>query len=83
MARLAGLTRRERWGDWDRSPFTSESRSHVSVWEKPRLSTATWMPTRRASAGAAPKEEGGDAGWFAGSQFTSHCNHWQGFPGVS
>ncbi len=35
MARLAGLARRERWGDWDRSAFTSESESHVSVWEKP------------------------------------------------
>jgi SAM-dependent methyltransferase len=35
MARLAGLTLRERWADWDRSPFTSESRKHVSVWEKP------------------------------------------------
>jgi Methyltransferase domain len=35
MARLAGLTLRERWGDWDRRPFTSESASHVSVWEKP------------------------------------------------
>ncbi len=34
MARLAGLTLRERWADWDRSPFTSESRKHVSVWEK-------------------------------------------------
>jgi SAM-dependent methyltransferase len=35
MARIAGLKLRERWGDWDRSPFTSESRKHVSVWEKP------------------------------------------------
>jgi SAM-dependent methyltransferase len=34
MARLAGLTLRERWSDWTRSPFTSESRTHVSVWEK-------------------------------------------------
>jgi hypothetical protein len=34
MARSAGMTLRERWSDWDRSPFTSESRSHVSVWEK-------------------------------------------------
>jgi Methyltransferase domain len=34
MARLAGLSLRERWGDWDRRPFTSESGSHVSVWEK-------------------------------------------------
>jgi SAM-dependent methyltransferase len=34
MARLAGLTLRERWNDWNRDPFTSDSRSHVSVWEK-------------------------------------------------
>jgi SAM-dependent methyltransferase len=35
MARLAGMSLRERWGDWTRAPFTSNSRSHVSVWEKP------------------------------------------------
>jgi SAM-dependent methyltransferase len=35
MAQLAGLRLRERWADWDRSPFTSESTKHVSVWEKP------------------------------------------------
>jgi SAM-dependent methyltransferase len=34
MARIAGMTLRERWQDWDRSPFTSESRKHVSVWTK-------------------------------------------------
>jgi SAM-dependent methyltransferase len=34
MARLAGMTLRERWSDWGRKPFTSDSRSHVSVWEK-------------------------------------------------
>lgn len=34
MARLAGLSLRDRWAGWDRSPFTGESRSHVSVWEK-------------------------------------------------
>jgi precorrin-6B methylase 2 len=34
MARLAGLELRERWADWDRSPFTAESTKHVSVWEK-------------------------------------------------
>jgi SAM-dependent methyltransferase len=34
MARLAGMTLRERWSSWQREPFTSESRSHVSVWEK-------------------------------------------------
>lgn len=34
MARLAGMTLRERWEDWDRAPFTSESTRHVSVWAK-------------------------------------------------
>ena len=36
MARLAGMTLRERWAGWKREPFTSESRQHVSVWAKPR-----------------------------------------------
>jgi SAM-dependent methyltransferase len=35
MAELAGLRLRERWSDWKREPFTSDSRKHVSVWEKP------------------------------------------------
>jgi trans-aconitate methyltransferase len=35
MARLAGMTLRERWSGWQREPFTSESTKHVSVWEKP------------------------------------------------
>jgi SAM-dependent methyltransferase len=34
MARLAGMTLRERFGGWKREPFTSESTKHVSVWEK-------------------------------------------------
>jgi SAM-dependent methyltransferase len=34
MARLAGMRLRERWSNWQREPFTSESRSHISVWEK-------------------------------------------------
>jgi SAM-dependent methyltransferase len=34
MARLAGLQLRHRWAGWDRSPFTGDSTSHVSVWEK-------------------------------------------------
>jgi SAM-dependent methyltransferase len=32
MARLAGLELRERWGGWDRSPFTASSSGHVSVY---------------------------------------------------
>ena len=35
MARLAGMRLRDRWSGWKREPFTSASRSHVSVWEKP------------------------------------------------
>ena len=35
MARLAGMSPRERWGGWKREPFTAESTKHVSVWQKP------------------------------------------------
>ena len=41
MARLAGMTLRERWSDWQREPFTSESRKHVSVWQKTGLASST------------------------------------------
>jgi SAM-dependent methyltransferase len=34
MARLAGLELTGRWADWERSPFTGDSPSHVSVWRK-------------------------------------------------
>jgi SAM-dependent methyltransferase len=35
MAQLAGLRLRDRWADWNREPFTTDSGSHVSVWQKP------------------------------------------------
>jgi SAM-dependent methyltransferase len=35
MAQLAGMRLRERWSGWKREPFTSDSRKHISVWEKP------------------------------------------------
>jgi SAM-dependent methyltransferase len=35
MAELAAMRLRDRWSGWRREPFTSESRQHVSVWEKP------------------------------------------------
>jgi SAM-dependent methyltransferase len=38
MAQLAGLRLRDRWAGWKREPFTSESREHVTVWEKPTTS---------------------------------------------
>ena len=34
MARIAGMTLRERWADWTREPFTADSDSHISVWQK-------------------------------------------------
>ncbi|MGH3126542.1 MAG: class I SAM-dependent DNA methyltransferase [Gaiellaceae bacterium] len=34
MARIAGMSLRERWGGWSREPFAAESTKHVSVWEK-------------------------------------------------
>ncbi len=33
MAQLAGMRLKERWNDWERGPFTSDSREHVSVWQ--------------------------------------------------
>lgn len=35
MARLAGLHLRDRFGSWRKDPFTSDSRSHVSIYVKP------------------------------------------------
>ena len=41
MARLAGMTLAGRWGGWERHPFTSASRSHVSVWLTPAAQPLT------------------------------------------
>lgn len=38
MAQLAGLQLRDRWADWNQEPFTTDSHSHVSVWQKPQPS---------------------------------------------
>jgi SAM-dependent methyltransferase len=43
MARLAGLELWHRWADWHRSPFTADSRSHVSIWRAP---DAEWVPPK-------------------------------------
>ena len=34
MAKIAGMTLRERWSNWHREPFTGDSTMHISVWEK-------------------------------------------------
>ena len=35
MAQLGGLELEHRWGDWQRAPFTAESKMHISVYRKP------------------------------------------------
>jgi len=35
MAQLAGMELEARYADWDGSPYTSTSESHISVWRKP------------------------------------------------
>jgi SAM-dependent methyltransferase len=35
MATAAGLRLRDRWVDWDETPFDETSGSHVSIWERP------------------------------------------------
>ena len=44
MARLAGMNLRERWSGWKREPFTSDSTTHVSVWQKTAQTEA--LPAR-------------------------------------
>lgn len=34
MAQLAGMTLQSRWADWNKAPFTGDSPSHVSIWQK-------------------------------------------------
>jgi SAM-dependent methyltransferase len=41
MARIAGMRLLERWGGWRHEPFTAESTSHVSVWEKRQMIEST------------------------------------------
>ena len=48
MAQLAGLRLRDRWAGWNREPFTTDSGSHVSVWQKPPPDTTPSSAARRA-----------------------------------
>ena len=34
MAQLAGLRLRDRWSNWNREPFTSESGKHISIYQR-------------------------------------------------
>ena len=40
MARIAGMKLEHRWSDWDRSPFTDDSTSAISVWRRSDASTS-------------------------------------------
>jgi len=35
MAQIAGLEFETRWADWSKAPFSSTSKSHISIWQKP------------------------------------------------
>lgn len=53
MAQLAGLEFVRRVSDWDGSPFTSDSASHVSVWRKPdRAGRSGWLAGDTAGSSA-------------------------------
>lgn len=41
MARIAGLTPRERWSGWNGESFTRTSEKLVAVWQKPTAASAT------------------------------------------
>jgi SAM-dependent methyltransferase len=66
MARLAGMRLRERWSDWHRAPFTSDSTSHVSVWEKPPQ-----RPQRRGQSRRSPSANPG-GGWMRPARRSDH-----------
>jgi hypothetical protein len=34
---IAGFRLRDRWSGWNREPFTTDSHSHSSIWQKPEL----------------------------------------------
>lgn len=39
MAQIAGLVPVARWSDWNREPFTNDSKSLIAVWQKPPVSS--------------------------------------------
>ncbi len=50
MAHIAGMRLRERWGGWDRRPFTSESANHISVYELLPQSNVTPIKSAKRTA---------------------------------
>lgn len=62
MARLAGLDLVERWAGWGRSPFTSESASHVSVWRMPTDASAPGRSAEGDLGAVASGVDGGEGG---------------------
>lgn len=79
MAKLAGLELRERWADWNQTPFTADSSSHVSVWQKPTRQGSPWtgLAHRRAGAVTPSPTNRGRAHW------PRHQRATQGGPGRS
>jgi SAM-dependent methyltransferase len=55
MARVAGMRLEHRYADWDRSPFTASTMTHVSVYE---LTGSAAVQPPGATIGDEPTEEG-------------------------
>ena len=73
MARLAGMTLRERWSDWNRDPFTSDSMSHISVWQN-RPSGVRPALTNRGPFGGLPSQRSLFGRGSACAAATSGCS---------
>ena len=61
MAQLAGMTLRDRWGDWNRSPFTGEYKQRILA----EADSATALP---GGVGALLRREG---------LYSSHLTTWR------
>jgi SAM-dependent methyltransferase len=58
MARLSGMRLRERYGGWDRSPFTAASPVHISVYElQPKAASTSPRITSKRTMTRKPSRE--------------------------
>ena len=81
MARLAGLELEQRVADWDGSPFTADSESHVSVWRKPPCGRPLSRRVRRPRSGARPAGRGPGGGSVGRSARWRGCSRTVVVPG--
>ena len=80
MAKLAGMELEDRWGGWDRSPFTSDSEKQIassqSRKELPRI-PGTWGSSfMRKRSDPRPSAARWDAHWPEMSNFGASTTEW-------